>query len=74
MVGVLFLSKFDYRGLCFYSVALNCFVSLARRLFFYAGSRPDSRVTFLCLAKESHQKKRHQDAACSLRSEAFAGG
>jgi hypothetical protein len=49
-------------------------VSLARRLYFNIGSRPDSRGTFLWTAKEKYPKERPPHAALILRSEGFERG
>jgi hypothetical protein len=49
-------SRNPTRRLSNYLAAFVFVVSLPRR-FFYVGSRPDSRGTFLCLAKEKYPKE-----------------
>ncbi|MBD9360904.1 hypothetical protein [Methylomonas fluvii] len=68
------MSKFDYRGLCFYSVALMLVVSLARRLILMSVLAPTGAILSFAPPKESIQRKGGPDAAYILRSEAFAGG
>ncbi|WP_231886563.1 hypothetical protein, partial [Methylomonas methanica] len=49
-------------------------VSLARRLVLMSGLGPTAEILFFACPKKSIQKKRHPDAAYSLRSEAFERG
>jgi len=49
-------------------------VSLARQLDLMSGLGPTAEVLFFACPKKSTQKKRHPNAACFLRSEAFERG
>jgi len=49
------------------------FVSLARRIILKSGLGPTAEILFFACPKKSIQKKRHPNAACSLRSSLLNG-